>query len=245
MSKIKIKIVKISLFLFFIFTSIFLFVFYQLPDVNNLKTCITTQQNKVYLCPKSENYVTLDEVSPWLIKALVYTEDSSFYQHSGLDYYELWQSFKTNISKMKYKRGASTITQQLAKNVYFSKNKTLSRKIFEIFTALKIEETYTKKFILGKYINVVEFGNRLFGIKSASQFYFEKDPIDLTLLESVFLIHLLPNPKVYQKVYFNRQHTDFSQKRMSNILATLYRFKLLTNEDYQSTKSEVSYFFEM
>lgn len=227
-----------------IFILIIMGIYKNVPNINKLAECITTNQNSVFLCHTSKNYVSLHKVSPLFLKTLILSEDAGFYKHRGIDYFELWESLKTNLLLMRYKRGASTISQQLVKNVYFNSEKTLIRKFLEILTTYKIEQKYNKDFILEKYLNVVEFGQNVYGIKMATEYFFNKSPTELGLLESIFLVYLLPNPKLYQKVFEKKQHTPFSLKRMTDLLSQLYKLKVINQVEYEIAKNELPTFFD-
>lgn len=205
---------------------LWVFVLYlSLPSPQELHGCLTTKMHKVDLCPKSSRYLKFEEVNPVFFDALIVSEDSTFWHHNGLDWFEIKESFKDNLEDLKISRGASTITQQLAKNVFFTGEKTLSRKIKEAFLAVKIEKIFSKKEILEKYINIVEFGPNLYGLSAASHHYFSKHPIHLTPLESAFLVFLLPNPKGYYQSFEEGKLTDFAQRMVLLICNRLHFYK--------------------
>ncbi len=188
----------------------------QIPSDKEIRGCLTTKLYKVYLCPGSNDYIRLNHISSYMQKTVVLTEDSNFWNHKGFDLQEMQNSLKSNLEKGKYARGGSTITQQLSKNLFLSKDKTLVRKFLEAIITVRIEKTLNKKEILERYLNVVQFGKDLFGIKKAAQFYFKKSPENLDLVESAFLTFLLPNPEVYSKSFFKKQLTPFAQKRLAS-----------------------------
>src|SRR4029077_12745571 len=134
----------------------------------NGKTILQVPQNPSHL------WVPLSEISDSLQMSVITMEDDTFFQHKGINYKETWNAFKEDIKKGKYKRGGSTITQQLAKNLFLSKEKTLSRKLKEYFLARKIEEILPKERILELYLNEVEWGNGIYGAEMAARFYFDK-----------------------------------------------------------------------
>jgi monofunctional biosynthetic peptidoglycan transglycosylase len=201
------------------------------PQGTDLETCLTTELYKVRLCPKSADYVKLGQISAHAKHAIVYSEDAAFWDHQGIDWDELKKSFEINIEKGRFARGGSTITQQLAKNVYLSAEKSLWRKAREAIIALRIERLYEKPFILEKYLNVVEFGEGLYGIKPASQFYFRKSPTDLSLAESAFLAFLLPSPKRYAASFRKKQLSAFARRQTREIVDRLHRFKKISEPE--------------
>lgn len=214
----------------------------SLPNVKTLETCFTTSMFEVKLCPKSDNYVTLKQVSPYMIHALIAAEDGSFYSHKGIDWHELQESLNANLKSGHIRRGGSTLTQQLAKNVFLGQEKSLWRKVKEAYLAYSIERTYKKDFILEKYLNVVEFGPKLYGIKAASKHYFGKSPSELHPLEAAYLSFLLPNPKGYSKSFRNGQLTPFARKMIAVILKRMQSFGKLSPGAYQTAMAEMSSF---
>src|SRR5690606_37587462 len=153
----------------------------SLPDITKLQSCFNTSMNQVYLCSRSPDYVFLNEVSDTIINAFVISEDASFYHHEGFDWDEIKLTIQTNLERLRFARGGSTITQQLAKNVFLNSEKSLLRKIKEAYLANKMEKLYSKDVILEKYLNVVELGPGLYGVKRASQHYFGKDPSEINI----------------------------------------------------------------
>jgi monofunctional biosynthetic peptidoglycan transglycosylase len=203
---------------------------------------MTTSLYHVHLCPGTDSYVRLNQISQYLQKAVVLTEDSSFWTHEGFDLHEMQNSLKANLEKGKFARGGSTITQQLAKNLFLSKEKTLSRKILEAVITVRIEKTLSKKDILERYLNVVQFGKDIYGVKSAAKFYFSKTPENLSLAESAFLVFLLPNPEVYAKSFYKKQLTPFAKTRLNTIVDRMYQYDRVTESEYLAAKSELQYF---
>jgi len=127
-------------------------------------------------------------------KTIIVAEDASFWIHEGVDWFEITESIKRNIEERSFIRGGSTITQQVARNLYLSPDKNINRKIKEWFIAKKLEKALKKSRILEIYLNISEWGYNIFGIKAASQFYFEKLPDELELHQMVRLAAVLPNP---------------------------------------------------
>lgn len=216
----------------------------EFPSDTEISGCINTRLFHVFLCPSSSNYTKLNEISPNLLKTVVLTEDSTFWNHHGFDLDELQKSFKKNMEKGTYVRGGSTITQQLAKNLYLSKEKSLLRKIKEALITIRIEKSLSKKQILERYFNVVQFGKNLYGIKQASNFYFKKAPSDLSVFESTFLTFLLPSPERYSSSYFKRELTPFAERRLSQIIDNLYAYQRISSTEYSIAKNELDVFFK-
>ena len=147
---------------------------------------------------KNRTFVPLRSISRWAPDALIATEDVAFYQHWGVDLRRLAIAFGENIIKGRTRwQGASTITQQLAKNLFLTQERTLTRKVKEFITAIELERTYTKSEILALYLNTVYFGSGAYGIETAAQTYFGKPASELTIPESATLIATLKNPSAY------------------------------------------------
>lgn len=227
---------SISKKIIYIFISIFafsLFLFWLwLPSGKTIKGCLKTTMFEVELCPGSKNYVKLDQISKFLPNSIILTEDSTFYQHNGFDQDGIERCYEKFKEKNRIVCGGSTITQQLAKNMFLSKNKTFIRKGVEALITIQIERSLTKKEILERYLNIVQFGKNIFGVKQAAQFYFKKSPSALTLLESAFLAMVLPNPEKYSQSYYRKDLTKFARRRLSQIIENSYKYKRISSEDY-------------
>lgn len=214
----------------------------SLPSQEDIRGCLVTTMFEVKLCPGTNSYVKFNSISGHLKKAVVAAEDSLFFQHDGFDWESIQYSFEKNMKEGRYVRGGSTITQQLAKNMFLSKKKSLWRKFKEALITKEIEAALKKNEILERYLNVVQFGKGIFGVKQASQFYFKKLPNQLSLNESVFLVFLLPSPEKYSHSFFRKELTSFARRRMKSILSTLYRTGKVSEEEYQVSIDELRYF---
>lgn len=219
------------------------YVFYKIPSEKEIKGCLVTTMYQVNLCPGSKDYVPLKAVSSYMQKTVVLTEDSAFFQHDGFDWKSIEENAKKNLEKGHYAKGGSTISQQLAKNMFLYKDKTLFRKGLEALITRKIEKTLTKKEILERYLNVVEFGKDIYGVKQAANFYFKKTPAQLDVVESAFLAMILPSPIKYSQSYFRKELTPFAQKRLRRIVNDLYQYSRITQEEYAVAIAEVDKFF--
>ncbi len=223
--------------------SAFFYIYSKIPTTKELRGCLTSTMHQVYLCPKSKNYVPLSRISNVLKKTVVLTEDSAFYQHHGFDWKSIEKSARENMEKGKYVRGGSTITQQLAKNLFLVKEKTLMRKFFEGLIALKLEKDLTKNEILEKYLNVIEFGNKIYGIEAASRHYFKKSAADLTAAESAFMAMLLPSPKKYSASFQKKNLTHFAEKRIQKILSDMFQYERIDLATYEQAQQQVPALF--
>ncbi len=144
---------------------------------------------------KMQQWVSLKDVSPAVINAIVVAEDGRFWSHGGFDWFEFKESVLKNISQGRAARGASTITQQLIKNLYLSPSKNPLRKFREWVLTWWMERTLSKSRILELYVNVIELGNGLYGVQAASWEYFGKSVSDLTREEAALLAAIIPNPR--------------------------------------------------
>jgi monofunctional glycosyltransferase len=205
--------------------------FLTIPSAKDLDSCITTKMYRLRLCKGDESYVPLKQISTSLQNAVIVSEDGAFWEHQGIDWVELRKSFETNLEKGRFARGGSTITQQLAKNVYLYPEKSLWRKAKEAIIATRIERQYSKKIILEKYLNVVEFDKGVYGVKQAASHYFDKRPSELTLAESAWLAFLLPNPRKYSASFHRDQLSPFALKQMLEIIDRLARYKKISEEE--------------
>jgi len=201
----------------------------DIPNVGILKTLNPSRSSYMNDDPliknnkyKTISYVKLSEVSPSVIQAVLSAEDDTFFRHNGFNWSELFKSFKINLKKKKFARGGSTITQQLARNLFLSKDKSLFRKIRESLIAFKLERTLSKERILELYLNYAEFGPGIYGITQGSQYHFNKNPIALSRQQSALLAAVLPNPKYYgKKPYpsktYNRQQIILNRMAHYNL----------------------------
>lgn len=144
-------------------------------------------------------WVDLNHISPYLKQAVVLAEDDRFYEHGGYDLEAIKKAAKTNLKRKRLVRGASTITQQLARNLYLSKSKNPFRKLKEFLIALKLERELPKDRILELYLNVVEWGKGVYGAQAAAQHYFHHSAAALSKSEAAFLAAILPNPIYYDR----------------------------------------------
>ncbi len=180
-------------------------------------------------------WVPLSAISRHLIQAVLIAEDDKFFQHEGFDWEALRQSLQTNIQKKKPLRGGSTITQQLAKNLFLSPEKNLWRKIREAAIAMQLEWQLSKPRILELYLNVIEWGDQIFGAEAAARTYFQVPAAELTLSQAIRLASVLPNPIRYSPT------SDRSRRMNSKRLILAYRLfqrQLISQEEYEQLESE-------
>ena len=213
-----------------------------LPTPEQIKGCMTTNMYKVYLCPGSKDYVPLKQISQNLQKTIILTEDGNFYNHHGFEWGMIERNLREGWEKGVYKRGGSTITQQLAKNMFLSADRTFIRKGLEALITDRIEKTLSKKEILERYLNVIEFGKNIYGIKNAASYYFKKSPAELDVVESAFLAMILPNPEKYSRSYFKKELTPFARSRMNRIVGDMFRYNRITQAEYDVATAKIQSF---
>lgn len=236
-----------TLFIFLItvivVTGILALVAYRsIPSTANINDCFTTSMFQVELCPKKSNYVRYNQLPKHLVSSLIASEDASFYFHKGFDWDEIKDSLEKSMDAGRWVRGGSTITQQLAKNLYLSKEKSIIRKMKEFFVSKEIEKKLSKTQIIEKYFNVVEFGKNIYGIRKASQHYFQKSPGELTPAEGAYLISLLPNPIKYSSSFHaNKDLSRYNKSRVNRTLSLLLLQGKISQEEHDSESARVDY----
>ena len=182
----------------------------------------------------SQEWVSLDNISNYVRIATINTEDKNFYKHFGFDPLRIVKAIYVNISSKSTKQGASTITQQYAKNLFLAFDKTWERKIKEMWLTLKLEVGYSKNEILEGYLNTINYGHGMYGIENASHFYFDKDSCDLTLAEAAMLVGIPKSPSNYSPLV----NYDIAKKRQEHILYNLYKNKKISYDEYNNALSE-------
>jgi monofunctional biosynthetic peptidoglycan transglycosylase len=175
-----------------------------------------------------QNWISFKQIPDLFKNAVRITEDSSFYWHKGVDFNEIKESIKKNIREKKWARGGSTITQQLAKNLYLSTEKSLVRKIKEYWIARQLEKTLSKDRIFELYLNVIEFGPGIFGVQAASQHYFERDVNALNVEQIIRLTAIIPRPMTTDP----RGDDPWLKWKCRWILNKLKVYKYITDETY-------------
>ncbi len=182
----------------------------------------------------SSSWASLGDISPYFIKATIAAEDKNFYKHFGFDFLRIVKAMYVNIKTGSKKQGASTITQQYARNLYLSMDKTWSRKIEEAWLSFKMEIDYSKDEILEGYVNTINYGHGNYGIENASQFYFNKNSKDLDLAEASILAGIPKSPSNYSPI------TDLieAKKRQKIILSMMVKNGFITQKEADDAFNE-------
>jgi monofunctional biosynthetic peptidoglycan transglycosylase len=207
-----------------------------LPDVSPLKqrnpksTALMELRDEEYRerglrGARQQVWVPYASISEHLKKAILISEDAAFFDHKGIDVSELKAALKKDWDTLSFNRGGSTITMQLAKNLYLSPSKNPLRKLKEIVIARQLEQSLTKRRIFELYLNVVEWGRNVYGAEAASRYYFGKSAADLDPLEAATVAALLPNPRN------SKDRSIFSRRNL--ILSRLASVGYLGNEEYR------------
>lgn len=186
------------------------------------------QEDLIYQGSGNNEWVSLDDISPFLVEAILSTEDKNFYKHNGFDYLRIAKAMVTNLKEGRIVQGASTISQQYIKNMYLDFDKKWSRKIEEALLTLRLEVHYTKDEILEGYLNTINFGQGNYGIENASQYYFNKNAIDLSLEEATILAAIPKAPNNYNPI----SNYDASIKRAKLIASSMLKNEYITEVEY-------------
>ncbi len=181
-----------------------------------------------------EGWTSLSAISKKAQQAIIVSEDWAFYQHPGYDEKQIKEAIEDSLEEGHLTRGASTITQQVVKNVYLSKEKSLIRKARELWMATKVEKVLGKRRILEIYMNIAEWGEGTYGIGKASRLYFQKPPSELSAKEGAFLAMLLPSPKKYSISFRKHSLSPFARGTVRSILNKMVEAHFLTPEERDS-----------
>ncbi|MBY7144767.1 penicillin-binding protein [Virgibacillus sp. NKC19-3] len=206
---------------------------------------LTDEQNTIYYSATgdvigeergAENryWIDIEDMAPEVVDATLVIEDQHFYDHSGFDFKRIAGAILKNIGSLSLKEGASTLTQQYARNLYLSHEKTWVRKIKEAFYTIRLEMFYSKEEILEGYINTIYYGHGAYGIEAASHYFFNKSAEDLTLAESAMLA-AVPNGPAYYSPFNNETN---AVNRQTQILNLMQEEKKITDKDYQEAVQE-------
>jgi monofunctional biosynthetic peptidoglycan transglycosylase len=178
-------------------------------------------------------WMPYSKISPYLIKAVLIAEDDNFWRHEGFDYEAIQKAIEKDLKARRFKFGGSTVSQQLARNLYLSPAKSLFRKIREALITWRMEKVLSKKRILELYLNVVEWGEGIFGVEAASRHYYGKPSSELTPQEAARLAAILPNPRKYSPVSDQRYVMN-----RSNLIYNIMIQRGIVVPEYEETMKE-------
>ena len=240
----KIFLILISLMTIFnTLITIYLINLYHKTELDDISLLYPKTNSKVYdtngnllvdLSSKYTSYSTYSSIPSDLINAFISSEDSHFFTHNGVDFIAILRSLIENIKNQGYSQGASTITQQLIKNIYLSNEKSIDRKLNEIILSLKLENILTKEDIIACYLSNVLFGGRIYGVKMASKYYFNKELDELNLVECAFLAGMVQMPNYYNP--FN--NIEGANNRKNYVLKRMYEEGYLDIDTYNLSTSD-------
>ncbi len=191
-------------------------------------------EQKVEEIKEKDNYTTLEEMPDLYKMAVIAVEDHRFYEHGGIDIIAIGRALWNDIKALSFVEGGSTITQQLAKNTYFTQEKELTRKVAEVFMAFEIEKNYDKDEILELYLNTSYFGDGYDTVKEASRGYFEKEPMELTDYEAVMLAGIPNAPSVYAPT----KNLELAKQRQKQVLDKLVKYEYISKDKAEEILEE-------
>ena len=205
-------------------------------DINNVNniTIYDKEETIIFSGNGNKEWINLDQISDDLIDATLSTEDKRFYSHPGFDFIRIVKSIYVNITSKNLAQGASTITQQLARNLFSNFDKTWERKLKEAWYAFRLEIDYSKDEILEAYLNTINYGNGVLGIENASYYYFNKSAKDLTLAEASMLAGIPKAPNAYSPL----NNLDTAKKRQVVILNSMVKNKKITLSEMNNALNE-------
>lgn len=182
--------------------------------------------DKVEMIKAKEDYASISEMPEIYKQAVIAVEDHRFYEHGGIDLIAIGRAVVNDIKAMSYVEGGSTITQQLAKNIYFTQEKKITRKIAEMFMAFNIERNYEKDEILELYLNTSYFGDGYYTAKEAAEGYFDKELMEMTDYEAILLAGIPNAPSVYAPT----KNPELARQRQKQVMNKMIKYGIITQE---------------
>jgi hypothetical protein len=192
--------------------------------------------------PGSGKWVPFGAISPFMMVAVLTTEDGGFYRHHGFSHGAIKSSIIANLKARRFVRGASTISMQLSKNLFLAREKTLSRKLEEVVLTDYLEQVFTKDELMELYLNIIEFGPNVYGIGPAAYHYFGRSPSELNLAECLFLSSVLPAPLRFHSLRDQGRLSDSWQQTIQHLMVIAKKSGLISEEELEEGKSEVVVF---
>lgn len=193
---------------------------------------------RIVVGPDSPDFLPLEQVPPLFLRILLLAEDTSYYGHRGIDLAEVPRALATNWVRGTSARGASTISQQVAKNLFLTRERSLSRKLQELALSLLLDATLGKDRLLEIYLNIIEWGPNLYGVRPAARHYFGKEAGELTLKEMAFLVCLIPGPLKYQRSFAHGELSPAFETMVATLLGKARSIDAIGEEEYQSALGE-------
>ncbi len=227
------KVLLVLLIIFVIVASIFFFIgFGAYSNVLKEKPLV----DRISEITNKEHFVKFDDMSKDYINAVIAIEDHRFYDHGSVDFIAVIRAIFNNIKDNEMEQGGSTITQQVSKNIFFTQERTLSRKLGELFGAADLEKNYSKNEIFELYANTVYFGDGYYGIYAASKGYFNKEPKDLNLYEASMLAGIPNAPSIYSPTV----NPELTKQRQKQVLNSMLTYGYISESDKSKVLDEAS-----
>lgn len=186
----------------------------------------TSIEEMIEQIKKKKNYTEISEMPEMYKNAVLAVEDHRFYKHKGIDIISIGRAVVNDIKAKGFEEGGSTITQQLAKNIYFTQEKKIERKIAEVFMSVELEKNLKKDEILELYLNTSYFGDGKYTVKEASKHYFNKEPSEMSDYESIMLAGIPNAPSVYAPT----KNPELAKKRQKQVINKMIKYKYLTKK---------------
>ena len=228
------KIVKsIKRIILFVFLLAIMGITYIIYDGYSLYKKVVSEvpiANKIETIKSDDSYITYEEIPTLFLNAIVAVEDHRFYKHNGFDIISFGRAVLQDIQKKDFVQGGSTITQQLAKNMYFNFEKKITRKVAELLVAFDLEKNYSKQDILTFYTNTVYFGDGYYGLEEASKGYYGKEAKDLSD-DEITLLAGVPNAP---SAYALSSHEDLARKRQQVVISCLKEYENMIDEEKEN-----------
>jgi penicillin-binding protein 1A len=211
-------------------------------DFTHAVTTNSGARKSIEVSPASPDFIAVADVPPLFLRALLIAEDAAFFSHPGIDLTEMPRAVAINMARGGSFRGASTITQQLAKNLYLTREKSLQRKLRELSYSFLLEATIGKQRILEIYLNIIEWGPGLYGLRPAARHYFDKEPQALSPREIAFLVTMIPGPIKYQDSIRDGEVRRGFDTMVNNLLVKLRSVDAISEEEYENARAETLIF---
>lgn len=219
------RIITFIVFVIVAILAVFVYDGYELYKESITETSIEKKIEEIK--NENPNYIEFENLPKDYINAIVAVEDRRYFEHNGIDLISITRAIVKDIQTMSLVEGGSTITQQLAKNTYFTQRKELTRKIAEVFMAFEYEKACTKEEILELYVNTIYFGDGYYCVYDAAKGYFDKEPKEMNLYESTLLAGIPNAPSVYAPT----KNPELAKERQAQVLNKMVKYNYLSQED--------------
>ncbi|HPY95624.1 MAG TPA: PBP1A family penicillin-binding protein [Candidatus Cloacimonadota bacterium] len=236
-------LIGITIFILGMIAGIFYFFSKELPPMEDVQSYRINSGSEVYDCNNNLIHVfqmenrrltSFDKLPSHLVNALITVEDANFYKHWGVDVFAMFRAVIVDLASWNFAQGGSTITQQLARNMFLNLDKKMTRKIKEAMLAVLIERYFTKEEILEIYFNKIYFGDGVYGVETAAHKYFGKTVQDISIAEAALLVGMIQRPNYYSPIKNPKQSTE----RRNFVLKKMYKSSIISSTQYESALTE-------